>query len=611
MYFSPDFLNIIRDRITISQIVSKYIVLDQKKSQPLRGNYWACCPFHNEKTPSFSCNDNKKIYYCFGCHEKGDIFTFVMNIEKIPFVEAVKKIANLAGVKLPKFDNKLLEQDKKKNDLYQIMQWASQYFIQQLHTDRGYKALSYLQHRQISPDTQINFLLGYAPIGSKDLINFLSQKDVTLQQIVDVGLAIWSEDKQQIFPRFRNRLIFPIKDKQKRIIAFGGRALETATNAKYLNSPETVLFNKSEVLYNFEKAKENTSYNVTDNLTNTLILVEGYMDTIALAQAGFNRVVASLGTALTEQQMNLLWSLSDVPLLCLDGDKAGIAAISRSIERSLPLITAQKSLRFLILPHGNDPDDYIKNYGKAAFLQQLSKAMGLFDMLWYLETKGQTFSSPENISKLQAKIQNLLFKVKDPYVKEVYRQELKDRLWKIRFKKSRIVSKFKKNDNLVNYSSSNNLISHLPTSKTNGEKIEALFISLLLAQPFLIDVYNVQIISCELKYNYATALRDKMIEIVIKKIPENREEFIRELNIKQQERHLAHLAQVAEPYKNIWKKYRYYDKQQAEENIKVIFSLLNKRNIEKEKEEFRKDAKENPELDIVARILALKNDSTL
>ena len=317
MRFSPSFLDDIRARVPLSSIVGRRVAWDKRKSQPAKGDYWACCPFHGEKSPSFHADDRKGRYYCFGCGASGDHFTFLTELEGLSFPEAVERLAGEAGLAMPARDERAEAEEKRRASLHEVMELACAFFEQNLQSRDGATARGYLGGRSLGPEIQRRFRLGYAKSSRNALKEHLAGKGVPHEDMVAAGLVITGDDIPVSFDRFRDRVMFPITDFRGRIVAFGGRALSADAQAKYLNSPETALFKKGDLLYNgFEARKAAQS-------AGTLIVVEGYVDVIAMVTAGFGHTVAPLGTALTEHQLALLWRLTPEPILCFDGDKAG------------------------------------------------------------------------------------------------------------------------------------------------------------------------------------------------------------------------------------------------------------------------------------------------
>jgi DNA primase len=422
MRFSPNFLDEIRDRVPISSVIGSRVSWDRKKSNPSRGDYWACCPFHGEKSPSFHCEDKKGRYHCFGCGVTGDHFRFMTELEGLSFPEAVERIADMAGVPMPARDEAEERREQKRASLTDVMEMATRWFQDRLQGPEGAKARAYLRERGLTSVTQQTFRIGFAPESRNGLKEFLASKGVAKDQIEACGLVRHGEGIAVSYDYFRDRIMFPIEDRQGKVIAFGGRAMSADAMAKYMNSPDTELFHKGNVLYNFARARK------AQGKDQPIIAVEGYMDAIALAQAGFGNVVAPLGTALTENQLELLWRMSGEPVMCFDGDKAGLKAAWRAADLALPVVQAGRSLRFALMPEGQDPDDLVKAEGPAAFTKVLSEARPLADVIWMRETQGGVFDTPEKRAELEKSLRELTGRIKDESVRFHYQQEMRDRV---------------------------------------------------------------------------------------------------------------------------------------------------------------------------------------
>lgn len=421
MRFSDTFLDEIRDRLPISEVVGARVAFDKKKTNRGRGDFWGCCPFHGEKTPSFHCEDRKGRYHCFGCGVSGDHFRFLVELDGMSFPESVERLADQAGLPMPIVDRREQEREQKRSTLFEVMELATDFFKGQLQSPVGAKARAYLRDRGLSTATQSEFDLGYAPESRNALKEFLSSKNISQEQMIACGLLINGPDIAVSYDRFRDRIMFPIPDSRGRTIAYGGRALNPDALAKYLNSPETELFHKSNVLYNFLKARK-VAYDKKQ-----VIATEGYMDVIAMHASGFENVVAPLGTALTERQMALLWRLHSEPILCFDGDGAGVKAAYRAIEMVLPGLQAGRSVKFAMLPEGLDPDDLLRQEGPQAMRDVLGNALPLVDMIWNRETSG-IYETPEQRAELEARIRGVVNLIKDEAVKRHYDQNMRDRL---------------------------------------------------------------------------------------------------------------------------------------------------------------------------------------
>ncbi len=417
----PDgFLDDLRTRLSIADVIGRKVMWDARKTNAGKGDYWAPCPFHQEKTASFHVDDRKGFYYCFGCHAKGDALTFVRESENLGFMDAVKLLAAEAGMSVPASDPRTAQREAKRNSLVEVMEMAVQHYKLNLKTNAAQDARAYLQQRGLSDEIVEYFEIGFAP-NSNTLFEHLKAKGVEESQVIEAGLSIKSDRGGAPYDRFRGRIIFPIRDQRGRAIAFGGRALGPDARAKYLNSPETPLFDKGRSLYNFGPAR------AAAGKAGALIVAEGYMDVIALHQAGFAHAVAPLGTAITAEQLQLMWRAHPEPVITLDGDTAGLRAAMRLVDTALPLIEPGKSLRFVLMPEGLDPDDLIKSGGAPAMQAQLDAARPMVDLLWQRETEGQVFDSPERKALLDKNLRILLGKINNPSIKSHYGQEIKTR----------------------------------------------------------------------------------------------------------------------------------------------------------------------------------------
>ncbi|APH72345.1 DNA primase [Aquibium oceanicum] len=422
MRFSNQFLDEIRDRVPISSVIGQRVSWDKRKTNASRGDWWACCPFHGEKSPSFHCEDKKGRYHCFGCGVSGDHFRFLTELDGLGFPEAVERIAELAGVPMPARDPEMEKREKQRASLHDVMEMATRFFQEQLQASAGAKARAYLRERGVASATQQDFRLGYAPESRNALKEHLAGKGVAKEQIEACGLVRHGDDIPVSYDWFRDRIMFPIEDARGRVIAFGGRAMSPDVAAKYMNSPDTELFHKGEVLYNFARARKG------QGREGAVIAVEGYMDVIALAQAGFANAVAPLGTALTENQLELLWRMAPEPVLCFDGDPAGLKAAWRAADLALPSIQGGRTVRFALLPQGQDPDDLVKEGGPEAFRSVIADARPLSELLWLRETSGGVFDTPERRSVLEKSLRELTSRIRDDNVRRHYGQEMRERI---------------------------------------------------------------------------------------------------------------------------------------------------------------------------------------
>lgn len=418
MSLPPGFLDELKTRTSLARVAGRKVAWDMKKSNQGRGDMWAPCPFHQEKTASFHVDDQKGFYYCFGCHAKGDLFSFVQETENVSFMEAVEMLAREAGMQLPARDPQAREKADRRSQLAEVMEQAVQHYRLQLRTAAGAEARDYLARRGLSEDALTRWEIGFAPAARQGLFGHLRDKGVAEDLIVDAGLAARPDDGGAPYDRFRGRIIFPIRDPRGRAIALGGRAMDPNARAKYLNSPETALFDKGRSLFNHGPAREAAGKG------DPLIVAEGYMDVIALSEAGFRATVAPLGTAVTEDQLRLLWRIHDEPIIALDGDQAGLRAALRVVDLALPLIEAGKSLRFCLMPEGLDPDDLIRAEGAGAMRRLLDGAIPMVRLLWRRETEGKSFDSPERRAALDRRLREAISRLRDPSLRRHYGDEI-------------------------------------------------------------------------------------------------------------------------------------------------------------------------------------------
>lgn len=422
MSFPQTFLDDLRARVGLADIVGAQVKLIKRGRE-----YSGLCPFHSEKSPSFTVNEQKGFYHCFGCGAHGDVISFVMNTRGLSFVEAVEVLANQVGMDVPKPSREAQEREKKAKTLYEVMEAACAFFERMLRMPEGREGLDYFHRRGLDDKTISEFRLGYAPDNRGALKAALKREDIDEAAMIEAGLLIEPEDRdRQSYDRFRGRVMFPILDRRGRVVAFGGRVMGDA-KPKYLNSPDTPLFHKGRLLYGLPQARE-ASRNGAE-----ILVTEGYMDVIALHRAGYRGAVAPLGTAVTEEQIGELWKMTNEPILCLDGDAAGKRAAVRAAERAMPILRPGKSLLFSILPEGEDPDSLVGQgpEGAAAFRQILDRAVPLAELVWRLETAGRPVDTPERRAALEADIHQRVGAITDESVRSQYQSMYRDRLWKM------------------------------------------------------------------------------------------------------------------------------------------------------------------------------------
>ena len=425
MSLPPGFLDELRNRTSLAQVVGRKVLWDQRKSQQGKGDMWAPCPFHQEKSASFHVDDRKGFYYCFGCHAKGDAVSFVRETENVGFMEAIEILAREAGLPMPERDPLARQKTDRRASLAEVMEAAVRFYRLQLNTGGGAAARAYITKRKLSAESQARFEIGFAPDNRTALWQHLSAQGVAGDLILDAGLAAVPDGGGSPYDRFRDRIIFPIRDPRGRCIGLGGRAMAVDAKSKYLNSPETELFDKGRSLYNQGPAREAAGKG------QPLIVAEGYMDTIALVEAGFGATVAPLGTAITEDQLRLMWRISPEPIIALDGDSAGLRAAMRLIDLALPVLEAGQSLRFCMLPQGQDPDDVIRSQGAAAMTKLLQEAVPMVSLLWQRETEGKVFDSPERKAMLDKTLRAVIATIKDTSIRAHYGDEIKQLRWEL------------------------------------------------------------------------------------------------------------------------------------------------------------------------------------
>ncbi len=426
MALSPQWLDELKSRITLSALIGRTTKLQRA------GREWkACCPFHNEKTPSFTINDQKGFYHCFGCGAHGGAIDWMIEQHGLPFMDAVKELAVEAGIDVPAPDPQAAQRAEQRAGLHDVTQAAQDWFVRNLQSSEGTQAREYLTKRGFDEATIREFGFGFAPEAKQAMKNAIGQFDEAM--LIEAGLRITVEGKEP-YDRFRGRLMLPIQDTRQRIIGFGGRILDARDGvAKYLNSPETPLFDKGRSLYNIHRAA------AASRQTDRVIVAEGYMDVIALAAAGFHDAVAPMGTVLTEQQIELLWRMADKPVLCLDGDAAGQRAAMRAVERALPLLRPGCSLQIVNLPTGLDPDDLICRDGKGAMQKLLDTPSSMLDVIWNHEREAQPLGSPEDKAGLKARLLEHVDAIQHPDIRSLYRRELLDRYGAFAFPKREFV----------------------------------------------------------------------------------------------------------------------------------------------------------------------------
>ena len=487
------FLDELRSRICLSDVVGRKVQWDLRKSNQARGDMWAPCPFHQEKTASFHVDDNKGFYYCFGCQAKGDAIGFIKETENVNFIEAVEILASEVGLQMPEFDPKSKEKADRNKILLEIMEQSVNFFRLTLNSNQGKHALEYLKKRGLSSDAIERFEIGFASADQTTLTQKLIDKGYDLDAIIEIGMSVKSDESNRLYDRFRGRIMFPIRDSRGRCIAFGGRSLDPTARAKYLNSPETPLFDKGSNLYNLVSARSAVGRG------EPLIVAEGYMDVIALDSGNFNGAIAPLGTAITEKQLQLMWRISPEPIIALDGDKAGLRAAYRLIDLSLPLLRTGKALRFSIMPEGKDPDDLIRNEGASVFKNLIDEAVPMVDLIWKRETEGKSFDSPERRAGLDKSLSDAIALIKDKNLKNHYRDALFQARRQFFGRQNAGTTAFKNNSRLMPQSDTKSSFLVAADEKTVSAQIrESTVIAVLMNFPELIEIFYDELIMIDL-----------------------------------------------------------------------------------------------------------------
>ena len=506
------FCDELREKVSIVDVVGAKVKLIRKGRE-----YQACCPFHNEKTPSFTVNESKGFYHCFGCGAHGDIIKFEMEANNLSFMEAIEKLAEKAGLQVPRDSYAKPEKVEKRNSLYDIMDLACKFFEKSLRMPDGVRALDYLAHRGFGDDIIRKFRLGYAP-NNNGLKTYLTSKGVNDKEMNELGLLTIPEDKtRRPHDFFRDRVMIPIMDKRGKVIAFGGRIMGDG-QPKYLNSPETPIFNKRRILYNLNYAKD-AGYQ-----EKKLIICEGYMDVIGMDKYGIHYAVAPLGTALTEDQIQEAWRVVDVPTCCFDGDLAGRRAAVRSVDRVLPILKAGNSLQYVFLTGAKDPDEFLKTLGREAFDKAISEVTPLKDLLWQKNVDGIETSTPEQKALVEKNIKEEVAKIADETVRNYYIQEMQDKIYNelgkgASWRKRQQTMQEKKSvyGQKYRYASKNNASIHqaaLATPKVHLDELVAKYVvSALVLYPSLIDEYEEKIYNFNIKNQQLNSLLENIIEI--------------------------------------------------------------------------------------------------
>ncbi len=430
MTITPRFMDELRTRLTLSDIVGRQVRLTRAGRE-----FKGCCPFHTEKTPSFYVNDDKQFYHCFGCGAHGDVIGFVMQNGNRSFIEAVEELANEAGMEVPKASPQEVKQAQKKKGLHSLLEEATRWMEKQLRLPENAEAYRYMKERGNSEEQLNNFRVGYAPSDPQAIRKAMQALEYTDKDMIEAGVLRASTKGKEPYAFFRDRIMFPVQDRRGRVVAFGGRILPDHLRppdrgdyvpAKYMNSSDTPLFHKGGMLYGEPRARQAA----IDG--QEILVVEGYVDVMACVKAGYNGALAPMGTALTEEQVMVLWKMipsqRKIPILCFDGDNAGRRAAARAVERILPLLKADHSARIAFLPDGQDPDSLINGAGKKAFENVIQSAMSLVDFIWMFHTQGQEFTTPEARAGLTKTLENQALQIPDRDVQHYYRQDFREKI---------------------------------------------------------------------------------------------------------------------------------------------------------------------------------------
>ncbi|MEM6811990.1 MAG: DNA primase [Pseudomonadota bacterium] len=456
MTLSPRFLDELRSRVTLSDFVGRKVRLTRAGRE-----FKGCCPFHNEKTPSFYVNDDKNFYHCFGCGAHGDVIGFAMQHDNLSFIEAVETLASEAGLEVPKSSPQEIEKAKKQKSLYTLIEDATQWMEIQLREPQNIEAYRYMLDRGHHDEQLSRFRIGYAPADRQVLRNVMKEKGYTDKDMIEAGLLRPGNNGKEPYAFFRERIMFPVADRRGRVVAFGGRILPDHLRppdrgdyvpAKYMNSADNALFHKGHMLYGQGRARQA----VADG--QPLLVVEGYVDVMACVKAGFEGAVAPLGTALTEDQIILLWKMISherkEPILCFDGDNAGRRAALRAVERILPLLKPNQSAKIAFLPQGQDPDSLIKSEGSQAFQTVLNHSLSLVDFLWHSHTSGERFDTPEQRAGLSKALEDRSLMIADRDIQHYYRQAFREKTQK-EFRSNLLPNSLKNRHNRGSYQAQN------------------------------------------------------------------------------------------------------------------------------------------------------------
>ena len=508
MSFPPQFLDELRTRLPVSEVVGRRVTLQRRGRE-----FIGLCPFHSDSKPSMNVVDDKNFYHCFACGAHGDIIKFVMENEGLAFPEAVEKLADMAGLDVPKETPAERERSKQRNTLHDVLEHACNWFEQKLAGPGGAEALDYLRGRGLSPKTMGHFRLGWAPDSRTAMTQSMKAEGIDEALLIEAGLLRKPEGGGDAYDYFRGRVMFPITDRRGRVIAFGGRILGDG-QPKYLNSPDTPVFHKGRVLYGLAQARE------AARKSEEIIVAEGYMDVIALSQGGFEQAVAPLGTALTEDQIAELWKLANEPIVCFDGDSAGMRAAGRAADRALPMLKPGHSLRFVTLPQGQDPDDLISQHGSKAMRDVLDGAVPLSDFIWRQELAAQPVTTPERIADFQTRMRARIREIGERTVQESYADMVENRIREMRRAGRAESGGFKRGDRRGGFNASYKTAtfahghrSTIPAVMANRQ--QQIVLAALINHPGLIDELGEAVGALSFADPFLDKLRQQIIEIAL------------------------------------------------------------------------------------------------
>lgn len=594
--YDSNFINLIKDKVVLSDVIGKTVRILNKGR-----NKVACCPFHKEKTPSFYISDEKGVYHCFGCGAHGNVINFIMQQEGLSFKEAIEKLAKDNGITLPsKIKNSTNKQEVDKiNIIYDINEKTCNFFQNCIFSDIGINGLNYIKKRGLNNENIKKFKIGFAPQGFNNLRNYLSKFNYSDKQMEMAGVL--TKNENGYYDKFRNRIIFPVFDKVGKIIAFTGRVVNKNDIPKYMNSPETLLYHKSDVLFNYFFARKS----IYDK--KCAILVEGNIDAIMLSINGIENVVAPMGTAITIKQIEELWKITNEIIVCLDGDSAGQKASLRLANLVLPTLSQTKSIKFVLLPSEQDPDDFIKINGKSGFItyiQNRNNCIPLSEFLWKNELKTIDFSqdkkyiTPEEKGVLENKISTIVKQIVNPVVSKNFENFYKNQLF--------LISKFDKNNKISNYRNLTKInyrqniipINSIDSLKQNILNIEnkmfCIMINYLQVVDQIFQLYNVDM----LNMNYTNPISNKIIDIFIKMYETNNIENKKMLIENLEKNNLNDYIIRSNVYNNIVenKKVKYLYGLVLERNINLLGIEAKNLSIENNNENRRKSIIEELEI---------------